>query len=253
MTSDQVKLPGWLTIQIAGKPCEIFEPAAPNQHGFAIIYLHGVHSQELSDNVTFTDLFQRNGLRAIAPTTGPSWWTDRIFPAFDPKLTTQRHLLDNVVPWMGENWNSSPPRIALLGTSMGGQGALRFAFKFPNAFPIVAAIAPAIDYQLRYREGDKILRQMYADDEQVRQDTATLHVHPLNWPRNIWFSCDPADHRWHESADRLRMKLGALGIPHQCDLETSAGGHGFAYYDHMAPTAMEFIVQRLEQERRRLA
>ena len=25
------------------------------------------------------------------------------------------------------------------------------------------------------------------------------------------------------------MKLAALGIPHECDLETSGGGHGFEY------------------------
>lgn len=252
-TSDAAQLPGWSTIQVAGKECDIFEPAAPSPHGFSIVYLHGIHSNRLSDNRSFTDLFQKHGLRVIVPITGPSWWTDRIYSEFDPKLTTQRHLLDNIVPWMAAHWSSSPPRIALLGTSMGGQGALRFAFKFPNVFPTVAAISPAIDYQLRYREGDQILWQMYADDEQVRQDTATLHVHPLNWPRNIWFACDPADHRWHESADRLRMKLVALGIPHQCDLETSAGGHGIDYYNHMAPAALAFIVDRLEHERRRIA
>ena len=252
-TRDAAQLTGWSTIQVAGKPCEIFEPAVPSPHAFSLVYLHGVHSKGLADSAVFTDLFQKNGLRVIAPMTGPSWWTDRVYPEFDTKLTTQRHLLDNIVPWIGERWNSSPPRIALLGTSMGGQGALRLAFKFPNVFPIVAAIAPAIDYQLRYREGDETLRQMYTDEEQVRQDTATLHVHPLNWPRNIWFSCDPADHRWHESADRLRMKLAALGVPYQCDLETSGGGHGIEYYNHMAPAALAFIVDRLEHERLRLA
>jgi S-formylglutathione hydrolase len=93
---------------------------------------------------------------------------------------------------------------------------------------------------------------MYDDPESVRQDTATLHVHPLNWPRHIWFCCDPADRRWHESADRLRSKLVALGIPHEYDLETSGGGHGFQYYNHMAPAAMRFIVDRLERERLRV-
>jgi hypothetical protein len=101
------------------------------------------------------------------------------------------------------------------------------------------------------REGDAVLKQMYRDEEDARQDTATLHVHPLNWPRNIWFCCDPIDYRWHESADRLRMKLYSLGIPHECDLDTSAGGHGFAYYDRMAPAALDFILRRLDQERLR--
>ena len=62
---------------------------------------------------------------------------------------------------------------------------------------------------------------MYRDAEQARQDTATLHIHPLNWPRHQWFCCDPADYRWHDSADRLRMKLYSLGVPYECDLETT--------------------------------
>jgi S-formylglutathione hydrolase FrmB len=154
--------------------------------------------------------------------------------------------------YVRERWQTAPPKIALLGTSMGAQGALRMAFRFPNTFPIVAAVSPAIDYQLRWDEGDKVLPQMYTDAEDIRQDTATLHVHPLNWPRNTWFSCDPEDYRWHPSADRLKMKLRALGIPHESDLETTAGGHSFSYYNHMAPRAIEFLVQRLEQEARRV-
>ena len=92
---------------------------------------------------------------------------------------------------------------------------------------------------------------MYPDPETIRQDTATLHVHPLNWPRHIWFCCDPAD-RWHESAERLRSKLVALGIPHEYDLDTAGGGHSFDYYNRMAPTAIRFIAEQLERERLRV-
>jgi S-formylglutathione hydrolase len=183
--------------------------------------------------------------------TGPTWWTDRISSAFDPQVTPERHLLSKVLPYINERWHAAPPRLALLGTSMGGQGALRLAFKHPSTFPVAAAISPAIDYQSRMREGDAVLKRMYRDEEDARQDTATLHVHPLNWPRNLWFCCDPIDYRWHESADRLRMKLYSLGIPHECDLDTSGGGHGFGYYDRMAPAALSFIVRRLDQERLR--
>jgi pimeloyl-ACP methyl ester carboxylesterase len=241
----------WTEIQLAGHPCDVFEPAQRNDRGFAVIYLHGVRLTRLSDNAAFSREFDRHGLPVIAPMTGPCWWTDRVCPEFDPRLTPERHLLDNVMPFVQTRWNAAPPRIAILGTSMGGQGALRLAFKHPNRFPIVAAISPAIDYQIRWDE-DEVLQQMYTDREAVRQDTATLHVHPLNWPRNIWFSCDPADDRWHESADRLRMKLAALGIPHERDLETTGGGHGFTYYDRMAPAAIGFIAERLDREDRRV-
>ncbi len=242
----------WSEVKVAGKPCDVFVPAAPSEHGFTVVYLHSVHGDRLHDNPTFTAEFERHGLHVIAPLTGRSWWSDRVFPDFDGRLTAERHVVDNVVNYVAAEWNIAPPQIALFGTGMGGQGALRLAFKHPAKFPVVAAISPAIDYQICFAEGDEGLAQMYTDAEQVRQDTATLHVHPLNWPRNIWFCCDPADARWHESADKLRMKLNALGIPHERDLETSAGGHSFEYYNHMAPKAIGFIAERLERERLRL-
>ena len=245
--------PGWSRDDVAGHACNNNVPMQPSEHGFVVLYLHGIHCQHLHKSAAYTKLFERHGLRVIAPHGARSWWTDKICAEFDANLTAERHIRTNVVGWLAEHWDAQPPRIGLLGTSMGGQGALRLAFKYPNTFPVVAALAPAIDYQIRFEQTDEeTLPLMYADAEAARQDTATLHVHPLNWPRNTWYACDPADDKWHESSERLRMKMSALGIPFEYDLETSAGGHTWQYYDHMAPTAVGFIVDRLERERRRV-
>ena len=116
------------------------------------------------------------------------------------------------------------------------------------------AISPAIDYHNRMAEGiDETLPLMYGDPEEARQDTATLHIHPLNWPRHQFFCCDPQDLRWWESVDRLKMKLASLGVPYECDLETTAGGHGFAYYNHMAERVIGFLTKRLDEERLRVS
>ncbi len=245
----------WTEARIAGHSCEVFEPEQPNPHGYAAIYLHGVHSNRLSDKPVFTAELERHGLPVVCPQTRRSWWTDKICPEFDARFSAERYLLDHVLPLIAERWGTKPPQIGIFGTSMGGQGALRFGFKHPGKFPVVAALAPAIDYHLRMRhpeEEDDPLFEMYPNPETARQDTAILHVHPLNWPRNLWFCCDPTDMRWHESAERLRMKLVALGIPHQCDLETSGGGHGFEYYNRMAANAIAFMMNALDRERLRL-
>jgi len=242
----------WSEVDVAGHACEIYEPAEPNPHGYVVMYLHGVHLNHLSDKPAFVREFDRHGLRVICPRTERSWWADRICQEFDPHVTAERYVVEHVLAWIGERWEARPPRIALLGTSMGGQGSLRISFKHPRLFPVVAAISPAIDYHTRMDEGDETLPLMYSDVEAARQDTAILHVHPLNWPRNMWFACDPTDVRWHEGAERLRMKLAALGIPFEYDLETSGGGHGFEYYNRMAEKAVGFIVNRLESERLRV-
>jgi pimeloyl-ACP methyl ester carboxylesterase len=243
----------WSEIAIAGHACHLYVPPQPSPLGFTVMYLHGLHLAKLADHPVFERLFDQYGFRCIAPVTQRSWWTDRICPEFDPHVSAERHVLDRVLSWLAENWNVRPPQIALLGTSMGGQGALRFAYKHPNVFPVVAAISPAVDYQWKMeQEGDETLEQMYDDPEQARQDTATLHIHPLNWPRHQWFACDPADYRWHESADKLRMKLYSLGVPYEADLETTGGGHSWEYYERMAEPAISFIADRLERERLRV-
>ncbi len=241
----------WFEDTIDGHPCDLYEPTRRSDHGFLLIYLHGVHLTRLTDKPRFQEMFDRFGLPVVAPQTQRSWWSDRICAEFDQQVTAERYLMEHVLPWIEARYAVTTPRIGLLGTSMGGQGALRFAYKYPDDFPVAAAISPAIDYHNRFDE-DEVLQQMYADAEQIRQDTALLHIHPLNWPRNQFFCCDPTDHSWWESSDRLRMKLSSLGVPHECDLETTGGGHGFEYYSKMAEKAVTFLAERLEQERLRL-
>lgn len=248
----------WREIRVANHVCDVFEPSRRDDRGFVALYLHGVHLQRLPEQPAFVEPFERLGMPIVAPMTRRSWWTDRICCEFDARLTAERHLRENVLPWIAENFGvhdrgtAQPSRIGLIGTSMGGQGALRLAYKYPQLFPVVAALSPAIDYQLRFFEPDSTIPQMYSDPEAARQDTALLHVHPLNWPRHQFFCCDPTDHTWWDSSDRLRMKLSSLGIPFVADLETTGGGHGFAYYARMAQTAASFLVERLDQERRRV-
>ena len=91
--------------------------------------------------------------------TGRSWWTDRICPEFDRQLTAERHLLDNILPYIEQRWGTKNRQVGLLGTSRGGQGALRIAYKHPDRFPVVAAIAPGIDYQARF-DDDDVIQQM---------------------------------------------------------------------------------------------
>lgn len=245
----------WTVEQVGGHPCDIFEPQTRNIHGYVVLYLHGVRQGKLNSHAPFVELFEQHGLPVISPLTKRSWWSSQICEEFDPSISAEQHVLQNVVPYIEQRWGSRPTQIALLGTSMGGQGALRFSYKFPNIFPVVSAISPAIDHQKKMEdpEEDEPLFDMYDDPEHCRQDTALLHIHPLNWPRHQFFCCDPTDYPWADSADRLRMKLSSLGVPFEADLETEAGGHGFAYYNAMAKKAIGFLVNALERERLRIA
>jgi S-formylglutathione hydrolase len=213
--------------------------------------LHSGGLESLRDHPTFAGLLKEHHLACICPQGQLCWWADRICPEFDRTLTPERFLLDRVVPCFEERWRLAPPALGLLGISMGGQGALRLAFKNPKRFPVVAAISGALDYHDRYGEGTT-LDEMYDSKEQCRQDTTLMHIHPSQYPPHLFFCVDPDDERWQRGNDRLHEKLSALGIPHTADLSTRGGGHSWDYFNRMAGPAVRFLVAGLEQESRRL-
>jgi S-formylglutathione hydrolase len=216
-----------------------------------VLFLHPVGLETLVNNATYSRLFDQFKLVCVSPHGGRCWWADKACSEFDPVVTPEQHLLQHVLPFFHERWQLVPRSIGLLGISMGGQGALRLAFKHPQLFPVAAAISSAIEYQELYGEGSPI-DVMYDSKEQCRQDTALMHVPPFNPPPQLFFCIDPADVRWYRGNDRLHEKLSALGVAHTCDLTTQAGGHSWQYFDHMAEPALRFLYSGLEQESRRL-
>jgi S-formylglutathione hydrolase FrmB len=239
----------WHSVELAGKRCDLFEPSKPGP--YVLLHLHGEEMETLAGNAVSTAALEARGLRAICPHGKRSWWANRICREFDEQLTPERHLLQNVVPFIATHWGVEPPGIGLSGVGMGGQGALRLAMKHAQRFPVVAAISSAIDYHNRYDRGTTI-DEMYPDKEAVRQDTAVLYVHPLNVPRHILFVIDPADREWFDGNQRLHEKLSALGIPHEYDFHTTAGGHHRDYLDRQAPRAIDFVCRGLDAERLRV-
>lgn len=256
---DDDMLPHWSRVQIAGHDADVFEPpvafssagASTSRPAYAVLFLHGVGQETLAESEVFSRLLEEYRLPCVSPHGKYTWWSDRISREFDAALTAEQHLLTNVVPWIESRWGVQPPRIGLLGISMGGQGALRLAFKYPERFPVVAAIAPAIEYHAFYGRGLS-LDEMYDSKEQCRQDSATLHVRPDSYPASIFFCVDPADADWHRGADRLHEKLRALGIVHNCDLATRRGGHSWEYFDAMARPALQSLREGLLSASRRL-
>jgi S-formylglutathione hydrolase len=240
----------WIRVDIAGKTADVYDPPGPARPRFGVLFLHGVGLKTLVGRPAFTRLLDEPRLGCVCPHGGPWWWADRVCPAFDAAVTPERHVTDHVVPYFRERWGLAPPAVGLLGVAMGGQGALRLAFKRPELFPAVAALAPEIEYYELYGAGSP-LDAMYDSKEQCRQDAAPMHVHPSRFPPHVFFGVDPDD-PWARGADRLHEKLNALGVPHESDLTTRAGGHSWAYFGHMAGHAVRFLYAGLEEQSRRL-
>ena len=240
----------WTRADIAGKPADVFEPAAGRPR-FALLFLHPSSGTTLIDKPVYSRLFEQHRLACVCPRGESTWWTDKVCLDFDPQVTAEQYLLKSVLPLIQERWGLPPRSVGLFGIGMGGQGALRVAFKHPRDFPVVAGLASALDCHELYGQG-RSLDDLYDSKEQCRQDTALLHVHPSHYPPHIFFCADPDDHEWQRGNDRLQEKLAALGIPHEMDLATRAGGHSWDYFNHMAERVVDFLIKGLEMESRRL-
>lgn len=231
----------WSRAPIAGHAADLFEPAAPT--GRVVVFLHDFDLRTLRDDAVFTDEFEQRGLRVVSPHGGGAWWLRRTCAEFDPLVTPLDFVRDAVTAEIERRWGVQRPRIGLLGIGMGGQGALQLSYRFPREFPAVAAIAPMVDFHDWHGRGTA-LDEMFATREAARQETATLHVHPLNWPEHQLIVCDPLDAECFEGCERLASKLASTGIPLERDFETSRGGHTWEYFRAMAPRAIGFVSER---------
>src|SRR5579862_2740950 len=143
----------WSQLEVDRKKVDLYDPPGPSRPKFGVLFLHALGLDTLVDKPAFTRLFDELHLACACPHGQRAWWTDRVCSEFDPRLTTEQHPLRNVLPFMQDRWQLGPRGVGLLGISMGGQGALRLAFKHPQLFPVVAAIAPALEYHEWYGRG----------------------------------------------------------------------------------------------------
>ena len=234
----------WSKIEIAGKPADVFVPLLANKPVGAVLFLHGYDAVTLKDNEAYTRELTKHNLIALCPLGPHCWWTDAIYGPFDEVLSPVDFLAQSVPTCCQRHWQIEPPRIAVCGVEMGGQGALQLAYRHARQFPTVVAISPKIDFDTWWGHGTS-LDTIFSDREAARQRTATLHLHPLNYPKHQLLLCDPADPYCFDGVLTLASKLSSTGIPFEQDFETTHGGFGWNYANAMAPRAIEFIASKL--------
>ena len=232
----------WSEHEVAGRRVEVCVPTPTPVS--AVIWLHGYDQASFRGRRAFETAFAEAGLLVVCPAGGATWWLDVPTTGFAPPLTPARLVTESLVTWIQDRWSIAPPRIALAGIGMGGQGAVNLGFRHARRFPVVAAIAPDIDFHQWHGAGTP-LDQLFASREAARQQTATLHLHPLNWPRHLLLVCDPDDAACFEGTERLASKLISSGVPFECDLTTRGGGHAWDYFERMIPTVAQFLGQHL--------
>lgn len=197
-------MPGqWTRHTIADHPVEVWHPGGLCE--VAALLLH-----DLDGQVPLRSVIEEANFRVVCPLAGRSWWLTVESSGF--REGALGWVRDQVVPWASEHLQLLPPRFGLIGIGMGGHGALNLSYRHARKFPVVFAISAAVDFHV-YQPSEPVLTAAFESQEAARQQTATLHLHPLNWPLYQRIACDPSDPFWFEGCERLASKLSSSGIP----------------------------------------
>ncbi len=233
---------GWSTVSLAGRTVDRFLPAE-TPVGIAC-FLHGYDNRALSESLAYTQALARHRLIGYAPHGPGCWWTDTIAPQFDPQLSPIAWLRRPFAEAVRAAHPDLSGPIAVFGYEMGGQGALQLAYRAAREFPIVAAVAPKVDFETWYGHGTT-LDELFPDREAARQQTATLHLHPLNYPKFQLLLCDPGDVYCLDGVVTLASKLTSTGIPFEHDFVSAHGGYGWPYAEAQAERVVSFLTHSL--------
>ncbi len=238
----------WLSHPLPLGDLVVWSPVVPTTEG-AILFLHDLDGVTPFDRESWRTLIEASSLPVICPRAGRTWWLPVATPGFE--IGPLNWVVQAIVPWIEQELGIRPPRLAVIGVGMGGGGALNLAFRHARKIPVVAAISPAIDFH-EAQEVDPLLGEVFATREAARQQTPTLHLHPLNWPLAMRMACDPSDPLWFDGCERLASKLDSSSIPYDRDFTTTTGGNREAYDAAQLRIALEYVREKLPHATRQL-
>ncbi len=239
----------WVRSTVGGHPIEAWEPL-PGPFTEAIIFFHDLDGVPPSLRDDWRAIIESSPLPVVCPLAGRTWWLSVPIAEF-PEAGPLGWVQTDVVAWIEQRWGIKPPHFALIGVGMGGSGALNMSYRAARKFPVVAVISAAVDFHV-YQPAEPTLSAVFESVEAARQQTAILHLHPLNWPLSQRIACDPRDRHWLDGCERLASKLSSSGIPFDRDFETTAGGDRKSYDAIQLRTSFEYVMKCLPAAVRQL-
>ncbi len=191
------------------------------------------------------ELSDRLGLVAVMPDAGRSWHVNDTRPG---GAAWEDYLAGELVDYVDEHFPVRPDRKGrgLAGFSMGGYGALLYAFRHPERFGAVASLAASVSFGHALRP------------DRPERSAFMMAVAPPGGDCDLWVLAErlsdgeerPAirmevgdsDHLLEHNR-RFHARLEEVEIAHE--YEEVPGSHGWEYVDRRLPVALAFLAGTL--------
>ncbi len=167
--------------------------------------------------VNLGEYADRYGVVFVCPQGGNSWYIDSPIKS---ESRFESYMVDEVVPWIDSNY-STDPRVdsrAIIGSSMGGYGALRLFMRHQDVFGAVGSISGIIDPSAHYDKwnledilGDYTLHA--SRWQRYRIDTLAMH-HAIATDALMIIDCGNKDRLANFQNRALHELLLTRDIPH---------------------------------------
>jgi pimeloyl-ACP methyl ester carboxylesterase len=146
-------------------------------------------------------------------------------------------VVDELIPLCRALRLGRPPqKIGVLGTSMGGYGAILFAEKFPHLFRAVAAISPAV--WTSYAQANGVNKAAYASAAAFASADVVTHTRALaGIPVRV---ASGNDDPFHPGVVAL-----AKALPPDAVVVLSAGCHSGSFFLQQTPPSLAFLSRHL--------
>lgn len=239
----------WVRSNVAGHPVEAWEPAA-GPFTEAILFFHDLDELSPARRDDWREIIESSPIPVVCAIAGRTWWLS-IPTAEFPEAGPLGWVQSEVVPWIEIRWGIKPPHFGVIGVGMGGNGALNLTYRAARKFPVVSVISAAVDFHI-YQQHEPVLQAAFESEEAARQQTAILHLHPLNWPLSQRIACDPLDRHWIDGCERLASKLSSSGIPFDRDFDTTTRGDRNLYDTQQLRKSLDYVIANLPAAVRQL-
>lgn len=146
-------------------------------------------------------------------------------------------VVNELIPLLRKSGLGAPPyKLGVLGTSMGGYGAILFAEKFPHLFRAVAAIGPAV--WTSYEQARNVNAAAYDSPAAFAAADVVTHTRGLaGIPVRV---ASGNDDPFHPGVVALAKALPAGAV-----VELSAGCHSGSFFRQQTPPSLEFLSRHL--------
>lgn len=188
----------------------------------------------------------------VMPAGEDSWYVDNPDPGGRGLWATA--FLGDLVPWVEARFAGLGRRggRAIAGLSMGGFGALRFAFSRPDRFVAAASLSGALFFPDEYPEHDpdRLLSAFGTPFDRARMEANNpWHLIPaLAAARErpaIWIAAGDDDGlAFEQNAARMHAALRRAGV--KSELRIDQGGHDWEYWARAIEPALRFLGGQLD-------